>query len=517
MRIRKKTLYSLELIYIGLPILLFLFGWTKWYIALLCASILITMYVRFVRSSEESAEDECKISKPLLIVGVILIAAVGVFLGWGRWMTQHPDWSKHNTFLRDLTVREWPVYYRSGTEHSLLSYYIAQYLVPALVGKIFNSFRVTEIALYIWNTIGMSLVWSHVISALKLHRKSMKISSLVILYFFNLPTSLAGFILTKIYPEVHSIIGFYVFEGSFAMRYSSNLDMLRTTFNQFIVPAMIVLLLWENRKRIQYYVPLILPSLLYSAFAAIGLIAVAMIEALCAFVHAHDCKTLKSIFSLENILTLASLGGVLFFYYSGNVFSEKPDTVGIHLMNYSGKWIYYIIFVLFAVLPYSACMFKHFFKDRLFWITTIGLMAIPFVKGGVFNDLMARMSAPLLFLMMLYVISFLNEYVVDMFDRKNDFHAIVEKMFRKDRVKLVSSFVLLFFVFFGFICSFFVEVFKSDIHLNISNDEILIWEHTEDYANRDSEIALPDEKYNYYSYDVDETVFYKYIAREQDS
>ena len=60
-------------------------------------------------------------------------------MGFGGFAPQKSDWGKHNAILNDLVTRSWPVYYKNDNEISMLVYYLAQYLVPALAGKIFNS------------------------------------------------------------------------------------------------------------------------------------------------------------------------------------------------------------------------------------------------------------------------------------------------------------------------------------------------------------------------------------------
>lgn len=106
---------------------------------------------------------------------------IGYSAGWGRWVNQAYDWYKHNAILEDLTVKSWPVYYKNGSEKSMLAYYIAQYLVPSTFGKIFNSFRMAEIMNYIWAEIGLALVWLNLVSVLKINNIFKQILSVVIL------------------------------------------------------------------------------------------------------------------------------------------------------------------------------------------------------------------------------------------------------------------------------------------------------------------------------------------------
>lgn len=73
----------------------------------------------------------------------------------GGLSPQSADWSKHNAVLRDLIEKEWPVLYHNEDESSLLTYYLGQYLVPALSGKVI-CFLCGFFPLQVWRAISVS-------------------------------------------------------------------------------------------------------------------------------------------------------------------------------------------------------------------------------------------------------------------------------------------------------------------------------------------------------------------------
>lgn len=132
MVLNKKVLEYISIAYLYIPITLFLFGWIKWWIALICSIILGYCIINMAMSfSEKESKEPIRIKIGILIIAIVFFLFIGYFAGWGRWVAQAFDWFKHNAILKDLTIKSWPVYYKNGSDKSMLTYYIAQYLVPA--------------------------------------------------------------------------------------------------------------------------------------------------------------------------------------------------------------------------------------------------------------------------------------------------------------------------------------------------------------------------------------------------
>ena len=78
--------------------------------------------------------------------------------GAGGWGSGDSDWLKHDTLLRDLLTRPWPVTYETGSGPVLLVYYTAFYLPAALLGKVCGgNWNVASQALALTTFLGIVL------------------------------------------------------------------------------------------------------------------------------------------------------------------------------------------------------------------------------------------------------------------------------------------------------------------------------------------------------------------------
>jgi len=105
--------------------------------------------------------EEQKVSVPVgsvvslacFVVILLLISGVGAFTGY-----QNGDPARTNAILSDLVYNDWPATYNDGGNVSVQNYYYASFLIPALIGKAFMSFRVAEVVMFFWLALGMVLM-----------------------------------------------------------------------------------------------------------------------------------------------------------------------------------------------------------------------------------------------------------------------------------------------------------------------------------------------------------------------
>lgn len=165
--IRSRWLLAAALIYLYCPICLFLWTWTRPLVAVPAVVVSIfTVYRLFSRFGAADTERDVQISPGMLLFLIVYLSAVALICGWGDFMSQAADWAKHNALLQDLTYQSWPVFYRDAVTPSLLTYYIGQYLVPAAVGKLFCSARISEIMFMLWGVVGLLLISLNLFSGL---------------------------------------------------------------------------------------------------------------------------------------------------------------------------------------------------------------------------------------------------------------------------------------------------------------------------------------------------------------
>lgn len=283
--------------------------------------------------------------------------------------------------------------------------------------------------------------------------------------------------------------------------------MLRWVFPQVLVIWLITLLFMEHKEFIQDYIPLMLPGILFGTLSFLGLIPIAFGIAIEQLIRTKCYKQwLKKIFSIPNLLSLFFLGSVLVLYFYGNVVSEKPDNISFHFVNYSGYFGKYLIFCIIMVLAYAECILTKNIKNILYYLVIAILVILPLFKMGIANDLVMRCSIPALFLLMLFIISYLQEYA------KEEWHRIQNE---NDAKYSISTFVLVILLFIGSIHPM-QELFDSIITDNFMTlGEEMSFGTMENFANRSMD-AGDDVKFNYFSYDIDTNLFYNYVGRKKD-
>ncbi len=500
-----RVLY-VDMGYIYIPIVIFLFGYCKFYIAVSVSLVVFFMIKRLLHDYSIELKD----SKTgyhyvtrwwIWLVVFIVLLVFGLFFGWGAFFPQSRDWSKHNAILRDLIDKSWPVYYTNQSETSMLTYYIGQYLFPALIGKLFSSFAVAEICLLVWNTLGLTLVFFNLIFILRPQNNKQLFGVLWQMLFFCGALLLAQIVARAFYgdaiqwAELSKLAKTQWFRGeTFKLQYKSAFTSIRWTFHQWIVPALTATIFYRFRNQLKHYVSLILPMLLYASFSFLGMVMLALGYALYGFVvKRNKAEVIRQIFSLENILSCMSLGVVLLIYFYGNVFGPKPPSIAFMCTDYGELWGCYFIFCFFMFGVHALLIWKQYKKDVLFYGVIFTLCILPLFTMGYYNDLVLNGGTVALFLLMVYILDFLING-----DKK---------------IKLVKSMLILLLLIGNMYPLIELsEVIKTNTLEQQRKDT---WGTLEIKANRQDDSIRDDYKYNYYAYDLENNIFYNYIARRK--
>lgn len=271
------------------------------------------------------------------------------------------------------------------------------------------------------------------------------------------------------------------------LQYRSNFVQLRWVMPQSIVTWITVSIWYQNRAKIEYYIPLLLPVLLYGSIPFLGLVFMAIFCAVAELVRARDLSPFKKAFSLQNILSLVFVGIPLLLYFGGNVFSEKDawNTLSMQQIGIS----LYVSFTLGSFGLYTLILWREYHKNALFLSSIALLLLLPFFKMGYSNDLCMGASIPALFVLMICLTEFILSH---------------PRAFR------TGAAAVLLFVSALYPMQEMATAVRTNRWGTLDHDVRV--ESLAEYSDLDSD-AL-SWKYNYYSYDVDTNIFIRYVARK---
>ena len=499
MTIKHSALNTLSLFYIYLPILIFLFGWCTWYIAIPCATILLGVLYVMLRAYNSEGKN-IQISKTTFIVAVVLLLIMAYYLGWGRFTNQCGDANRNNGILNDMVYRSWPIIYSDHHGgYCMLTYYFLQFLVAGIVGKMFFSYRLAELVFAVWSLLGVTLVYFNLIRSLNVYSTVKRLFVLWVLFFFMLPLTIGRPVIEAL--STHA----FFYEGTGETLWVSetlqlplhgNWMRMFYDYQQAITPWLITILLIEFHKYVRFYVPLILPALMYGAFPFVALLPYAAILAVMNYCHSVDKKQFyRDMFSVPNVAVSLSIGIVFVTYLWGNVSGVKPDIVSARMVSYQGHYTILLLYHLLVTLPFPLLVFKEHKKNALYYLTVLFLLLIPFVKIGVFND-QRKFTTIVHFFLMYFLLQYLLTYRWGELKTSN--------------IKCFFTFLLLF-------VSFMIPF--QNLRKQIQTDEIGSLAEDkgcgtlENWSNRADSTIRIDLRYNYFTYDVESSVFYKYMAR----
>ncbi len=481
-------------IYIYLGIAVFFLGWVRAIFAIPALLLLGSCLWRHWGTLREREERR----RESLVIHWGTLAAAGVFCiflclvaGQGAFFVQAGDWEKHNFVLNDLVVSRWPVCYHNDDSDAMLTYYIAQYLVPALFGKVFSSFRAAEVALLVCNVVGILGVLLLVFRVVRADTGKKRVVSALIFALFGTCLFLGKALYGATGIGSADISGAREWiSNSYQLQYRTLFTCLRWAFPQAVVPWMATLLFLEEHKNVRVYALIAAPLVLYATFPLVGIAALMVGVVLSRAFTEKDLKALaKEVFSPSNVaVAVAFLIPVV--YILGNLSGEKVPEVGFAHVDFGINATVYFCFVA-AFLVYTVVIFEMYKKDLLFYLVNISLLILPFFRMGIFNDFTMSVSIPAVFLLMVFVLKALFAYSR-------------EAAKRPGRLAVLALLISLGAVY---PAQEMAEVVKAPISFAGAMPGSL-----DDWARRDGSVGAA-EAYNYFAYDHEEQLFYRYFSR----
>lgn len=402
-----KPTFLLETIALGylfIPIIVFMLSWIKLWISIpVAVLILIALYkVLFDKDSSDS-NSGINVSSSFVIFSVIcfaLILLVSYFLGQGGFTEQPYDATKHNFILKDLIDKPWPVRFNLSVNSGTLCYYIAGYIIPALIGKITSSFEAASIFSVIWHALGIYIailvLYKSLINSKRQEKPVYLLYIFLVIMLFAPFNAIMQFICFYIYPD-QTIADIHWISDSINVSFSSDLTSLRYVYTQFVPSLIVIALLFRMRKRYDKWALIASPLIAFSIFSFAGTVELMVFLFLADLIKDKSYrKSLKSLLSIENLAGIIS-ASLFLLYLAGNIMHPKPESArtGLSLIDYSSLPLVFILQELSWGL-WILFLFKTNKKEPLLWAASLCLFIFPFVEVGRFNDFCTRGSMPAL-------------------------------------------------------------------------------------------------------------------------
>ena len=483
----------MNLIYGYLPCIVFLFGWCRLLISIPTSVVLLVLMMLFVKQMDN--DDSVKVEVPILILTLVLSSVFCLIIGYGGVFANFYDYIKHSSIIQDLVFYDWPVIYTQH-EPAMLTYYLGQYVIPSLFGKVLHNRVAAELFMGVIGWIGVYLLYLNLMLLTKADNNRKQLLLLVLFFFFSgmlLPLQfiynmlpLSGF---RSYLNPHWFI-----VNEWLLQYRSTLVALRWAYPQFIVPCMGAAMLYWS-KNYKYSAFLILPSFLFGTWGFLCLVVLILLRF--AIVTIKNKKFNFDIVSTQNIVVVL-IGCIFLFYYWGNIVSDKPDYMKLSIIT--KPWYYikvYLPFVLFMFGFYVFLVWQDFKTNSMFLSVVVILLLIPCFKMGYYNDFVMCVSLPALFLLSSYLFRFL-------------FAADSKQKSVKLR-KVILTICLLLACTSPLMESKFIFPLKK---MPFPQRTLSTFTDRDGNLSDVSDICIDCMRYNYYTYYPENTFFYNYISRK---
>ncbi|MDE6732488.1 MAG: hypothetical protein K2J77_06390 [Oscillospiraceae bacterium] len=526
MKVSYNRIRSAAVIYVAIPIFIFFIGWLSALWAAVFSVLLAAACFFFWKSSRKQDGEKLYAvvsKKTLIIIGAIALA--WCFLaGHGGFFHQSDDNAIRNAIFRDLIKLPWPVVYSDG---SMLSYYIAHWMPPALAGKIFYAvsgsaaagYAAGNVFLLLWSSIGVYLSLLLVV-ILTFSRKKPRILLAVFMFILFSGLDVIGTAVTG-YMYSYGHLEWWATE----IQYSSFTTCLFWVYNQTIAIWLVTLCI-INERSVKIFAFLGLLALPFGPLPFIGIVLLCIIKAAVIGVKAIRkgklAAAVKNIFSPQNILACVSVFPVYYLYYFSNAiaandayFAEGKKEVGFRINeiwlkpfaegdvpDIISKFLLYILFVLLEAGVYAAIILIHLkskkkkaapeFKGALFI-----LLLLPLFRLGSGGDFTMRVSIPFI----VYLAVEMIKAFADSVPAKGEIRGI-EELVKKKTLFFVSSIIFLL----GAITPAFE--FYREIRYTVTNFQT---PHDLEETESMDEIEI---KNNFIARDYTESNFYKFISKK---
>lgn len=500
--ITRSTFFTMALVYLTLPVIIFFIGYLKPVLAILFSVLTVFAVVSAVRSFKADGPGDQANSidiKPSFFIVVIPLILIFLLLGgvseYGWTLIDH---RVRYAILNDLISYKWPVVFDFATQENpvvsaalgegdvAFAYYFVFWMVPAVIGKLTN-LEVARLVLFIWTSIGLFLV---ALGASFLYKKASKTLFIAIMFF-------SGFDVIPYY--INEFIGReQTWEGwNIHLHIHGNFYQIMNVFNQSIPGWLITILLLMciNSKCIG-----LLGSLMfcYSPWAAIGF------APLCICKLVMDRKNfLKKFITPGNLIAPVVFLIVFATLFTANSQATSGNGLIWKFYDTPGELIIdYIKYAVFEFGLWALILYSRQKKNPLFWTAIATLLIMPIYKITIANDLIMRGTMAPMFMIGLYAGFFFTD---------NFYRCLNEKGFSlKTRAAvltlIVASYVPINCLITSAVMSYEIRVKKQHLEDDVTHD-------IESFGNINHEDQLDMVQTQFYVYNYEDTFFFKYLSK----
>ena len=400
----------LSYIYIVLPILIFIIGWCKPLIGILgTLIILVSLYMVCKNAPKLWLPKDAK--GMLFLLGLFVISLVWVYYsGIGALVYQNFDHTCRNPIFELLVNNSWPVIvqdeaYLGVDKPLMLTYYIAFWLPPAVIGKLFHSIQIGYYAQVLWATIGIFFTFYYIMTFLK---NKTYLPIFIFIFFSGLDVAGASITRNANIYDITSHLEWWFFIKQF----SSFTTQLFWVFNQAI-PAWLLTLMFLKEKNNGNILFCYSALLLYSTLPAIGILPLVVYL---MFLNGKELsknsfkvqnlkECLKNACTIQNTLGTAIITIVSYSYLSNNLSGGNFTIWNPNILLI----ILYILFFLFLEVGiFILIIFNHYKKEPLLYMISLMFIIYPFLGIGSHYDFCMRGTIPALIILYLLTIKIID-------------------------------------------------------------------------------------------------------------
>lgn len=397
---RSRLIVWLELatlVYIALPVMIWVLGWlARPLAAVLALGLVVGLALAwketraYFRLAPSGADGE-PVSLPVWpLVGAAAVALIwGVYSGAGGFTYHNLDWLKHFAILKDLITAPWPVVYAIEGKGMPLVYYLAYYLPAASVGSVFG-WGWACFTLLVWTCLGTVIAcgWFVILVGEK--------PFLAAVYFiFANGLDFIGERLVTGDPIPSGIGHIDWWAGwtlvNFPGHYSQLVWAPQHSLATWSVTGLLAVQISAGRNLGHAGLVAALAGF-WSPFSVLGMVPLA--------IYAVVKEKGRGLVSFANLVALPLLVVNVVFLLA----QTTPLPQGLVMHDVRESWPRFLIFHVmeWGLFALFACELRRSRNPGLrgfFWTALAGLALIPCYRLGFFNDWCMRVSIPSMFLL----------------------------------------------------------------------------------------------------------------------